>query len=89
MTPVVRLDVPRLDPAILGMARECAVSDLHEVLSAELRAAATMSDRMRPLMLGVRMAGTGAFPVEPALCQMGGPGCRTNSRTENISRAFA
>jgi len=65
MTPMVRLKVPRLDAAILGMARECAVSDLHEVLPAELRAAATMSDRMRPLVLGIRMAGS-AVTVRPA-----------------------
>ena len=65
MTPVVRVNVQRLEAALLGMARECAVSDLHEALPAQLRAAATMSHRMRPLMLGIRMAGS-AVTVRPA-----------------------
>lgn len=65
MTPVVRLSVPRLDAALIERARACAVSDLHEVLPAEVRDAATMSDRMRPLALGIRMAGS-AITVRPA-----------------------
>jgi 4-hydroxy-4-methyl-2-oxoglutarate aldolase len=63
--PVVYTKVNRLDAALLGRARGCAVSDLHEVLGVEDGAKATMSARMRPLALGIHMAGS-AITVRPA-----------------------
>jgi len=65
VTGVVHLEAPALDAALLEAARECAVSDLHEVLPSSERSAATMSERMRPLALGIRMAGR-AITVRPA-----------------------
>jgi 4-hydroxy-4-methyl-2-oxoglutarate aldolase len=63
--PVVYRKVRRLDAALLERARECSVSDLHEVLGADAGDRATMSARMRPLALGIRMAGC-AVTVRPA-----------------------
>ena len=60
----VYLDLPRFDQALLARALKAPVSDLHEVLGAQLRRGATMSERMRPLALGIRMAGN-ALTVRP------------------------
>ncbi|HEY4371767.1 MAG TPA: RraA family protein [Burkholderiales bacterium] len=60
----VYLDLPRFDAALLARALKAPVSDLHEVVGPELRGAATMSERMRPLALGIRMAGN-ALTVQP------------------------
>lgn len=55
----------RVDDAIIERARECRVSDLHEALGPIDGRMATMSERMRPLALGIRMAGA-AITVRPA-----------------------
>ena len=55
----------RVDDAIIERARECWVSDLHEALGPIDGRMATMSERMRPLALGIRMAGA-AITVRPA-----------------------
>ncbi|HEX4326034.1 MAG TPA: hypothetical protein VH105_04405 [Burkholderiales bacterium] len=60
----VYLDLPRFGEALLARALKAPVSDLHEVLGAELRRGATMSERMRPLALGIHMAGN-ALTVRP------------------------
>lgn len=60
----VYLDLPRLPAALLARALKAPVSDLHEVLGPQMRRAATMSERMRPLALGIRMAGN-ALTVAP------------------------
>jgi len=53
-------------PAVLiERARACWVSDLHEALGPIDGRMATMSERMRPLALGIRMAGA-AVTVRPA-----------------------
>ena len=54
-----------VDEAIVLRARECWVSDLHEALGPIDGRMATMSERMRPLALGIRMAGA-AITVRPA-----------------------
>jgi 4-hydroxy-4-methyl-2-oxoglutarate aldolase len=55
----------RVDPAIVERARNCWVSDLHEAFDPVAARMATMSERMRPLALGIRMAGV-AVTVRPA-----------------------
>jgi 4-hydroxy-4-methyl-2-oxoglutarate aldolase len=50
--------VRRLDPALVARAARIPVSDLYEVLPADVRDAALMNPRMRPLVLGLRIAGT-------------------------------
>ena len=55
----------RVDTAIVERARSCWVSDLHEALGPIAARMATMSERMRPLALGIRMAGV-AITVRPA-----------------------
>lgn len=62
---VVYRRVPPLDPALVAAARDCQVSDLHEALGPIKGRMATMSERMRPLALGIRMAGV-AVTVRPA-----------------------
>lgn len=54
-----------VDRAIIERARACWVSDLHEALGPIDGRMATMSERMRPLALGIRMAGA-AITVRPA-----------------------
>jgi len=54
---VVYRRVPPLDSALVAAARDCRVSDLHEALGPIKGRMATMSERMRPLALGIRMAG--------------------------------
>lgn len=65
MTGVVYARIRRVDGAIVDRARECQVSDLHEALGPIAARMATMSERMRPLALGIRMAGA-AITVRPA-----------------------
>ena len=55
----------RVDPAVVERARTCWVSDLHEALGPIAARMATMTERMRPLALGIRMAGV-AITVRPA-----------------------
>jgi len=55
----------RVDDSIIERACECWVSDLHEALGPIDGRMATMSERMRPLALGIRMAGA-AITVRPA-----------------------
>ncbi len=57
--------IKRVDAAIVERARSCWVSDLHEALGPIGGRMATMSERMRPLALGIRMAGV-AVTVRPA-----------------------
>lgn len=54
-----------VDEAIVERARACWVSDLHEALGPIDGRMATMGTRMRPLALGIRMAGA-AITVRPA-----------------------
>jgi 4-hydroxy-4-methyl-2-oxoglutarate aldolase len=56
--------VRRPDPGLVARAARIPVSDLYEVLPAEVRAAALMSSHLRPLMLGLRIAG----PAVTARC---------------------
>jgi 4-hydroxy-4-methyl-2-oxoglutarate aldolase len=56
--------VRRPDPGLVARAARIAVSDLYEVLPADIRDAALMSPRMRPLLLGLRIAG----PAVTARC---------------------
>lgn len=62
---VVYRRVHPLDAAVVAAARECTVSDLHEALGPIKGRMMTMSARMRPLGLGIRMAGA-ALTVRPA-----------------------
>jgi len=55
----------RVDSALVERARACWVSDLHEALGPIDGRMMTMSERMRPLALGIRMAGA-AITVRPA-----------------------
>src|SRR4051812_44072088 len=55
----------RVDSPVVERARSCWVSDLHEALGPIAARMATMSERMRPLALGIRMAGA-AITVRPA-----------------------
>ena len=55
----------RVDAGIVERARSCWVSDLHEALGPIAARMSTMSARMRPLALGIRMAGV-AITVRPA-----------------------
>ena len=55
----------RVEDALVERARACWVSDLHEGLGPIAGRMATMSERMRPLALGIRMAGV-AITVRPA-----------------------
>jgi len=50
--------VRRPDPALVARAARIPVSDLYEVLPSDVRDAALMSARMRPLVLGLRIAGS-------------------------------
>lgn len=61
---VVYRRVRRVAADLLELARGTTVADLHEVLGPEKGRRATMSERMRPLVLGVRMAGS-AITVRP------------------------
>lgn len=54
-----------VDDALIERARQCWVSDLHEALGPIEGRMATMTERMRPLAFGIRMAGT-AVTVRPA-----------------------
>jgi 4-hydroxy-4-methyl-2-oxoglutarate aldolase len=65
MSATVYLRAQRLPRTLTAAARRCSVSDLHEVLQSAERARATMSPRMRPLVPGLRMAGS-AITVQPA-----------------------
>ena len=55
----------RVHPSVVERARSCWVSDLHEALGPIAARMSTMSARMRPLALGIRMAGA-AITVRPA-----------------------
>jgi 4-hydroxy-4-methyl-2-oxoglutarate aldolase len=61
---VVYRRVRRPDPGLVARAGRIPVSDLYEVLPAEVRDAALMGPRMRPLVLGLRIAG----PAVTARC---------------------
>src|SRR6185312_10595445 len=61
---VVYRRVRRPDPGLVARAARIPVSDLYEVLPADMRDAALMSPRMRPLVLGLRIAG----PAVTARC---------------------
>jgi 4-hydroxy-4-methyl-2-oxoglutarate aldolase len=56
--------VRRPDPSLIARAAQLAVSDLYESLPSAVRDASVMSSRMRPLALGVRIAG----PAVTAQC---------------------
>jgi len=56
--------VRRPDPGLVARAARIPVSDLYEVLPAAVRDAAMMSPRMRPLVLGLHIAG----PTVTARC---------------------
>ena len=49
--------VRRPDAALVARAARIPVSDLYEVLPADVRDAALMSPRMRPLLAGRRISG--------------------------------
>ncbi len=61
---VVYRRMRRPDPGLIARAARIPVSDLYEVLPADLRDAAVMRPHMRPLMLGLRIAG----PAVTARC---------------------
>jgi 4-hydroxy-4-methyl-2-oxoglutarate aldolase len=61
---VAYLRVRRPDPRLVARVARIPVSDLYEVLPARIRDAALMSPRMRPLVLGLRIAG----PAVTARC---------------------
>jgi 4-hydroxy-4-methyl-2-oxoglutarate aldolase len=61
---VVYRRVTRSDRSLVARAARIPVSDLYEVLPADIRDAALMSPRMRPLLLGLRVAG----PAVTARC---------------------
>jgi 4-hydroxy-4-methyl-2-oxoglutarate aldolase len=61
---VVYRRVRRPDPGLVARAARIPVSDLYEVLPTDIRDAALMSPRMRPVMLGLRAAG----PAVTARC---------------------
>ena len=61
---VAYLRVRRPDPGLVARAARIPVSDLYEVLPANIRDAALMSPRTRPLVLGLRIAG----PAVTARC---------------------
>jgi 4-hydroxy-4-methyl-2-oxoglutarate aldolase len=54
---VVYRRVRRPDPGLVARIARIPVSDLYEVLPADVRDAALMSPRLRPLALGIRIAG--------------------------------
>jgi 4-hydroxy-4-methyl-2-oxoglutarate aldolase len=56
--------VRRPDPGLVARAARIPISDLYEVLPADIRDAALMSPGMRPLVLGLRVAG----PAVTARC---------------------
>lgn len=64
MQNIVYRLVRRPDPALVARAGRLAVSDLYEALPADVRDAAVMSAGMRPLLLGLRIAG----PAVTAQC---------------------
>jgi 4-hydroxy-4-methyl-2-oxoglutarate aldolase len=55
---VAYLRVRRPDPGLVARVARIPISDLYEVLPADIRDAALMSPRMRPLALGLRIAGS-------------------------------
>jgi len=61
---VVYRRVRRPDPTLVARAARIPVSDLYEVLPADVRDAAVMNPRLRPLVLGLRIAG----PAVTARC---------------------
>ena len=61
---VVYRRVRRPDPALVARAARIPVSDLYEVLPADVRDTVLMSARLRPLALGIRIAG----PAVTARC---------------------
>ncbi|HZQ60661.1 MAG TPA: hypothetical protein VFC24_04880 [Casimicrobiaceae bacterium] len=63
----VYLRVARVDAAICERAAQASVSDLHEAMGRPGCTLQTMSDAMRPLLEGVRIAG----PAVTALCAPG------------------
>jgi 4-hydroxy-4-methyl-2-oxoglutarate aldolase len=54
---VVYRRMRRPDPGLVARIARIPVSDLYEVLPADVRDAALMSPRLRPLALGIRIAG--------------------------------
>ena len=58
MDDVVYLKLPRPRPDLVARASRIAVSDLYEALPADLRDSAVMNSRIRPLIPGIRMAGS-------------------------------
>jgi 4-hydroxy-4-methyl-2-oxoglutarate aldolase len=61
---IVYRRVRRPDPGLVARAARIPVSDLYEVLPADVRDTAVMSPRLRPLVLGLRIAG----PAVTARC---------------------